>query len=75
MLGGKLTVQTLDGEREVDVPAGAQPGERIVLRGLGLPSLRGAARGDQHVLLKIKVPEKLNKEQRRIAEQLDDSLA
>ena len=66
---------TLDGEREVEVPAGAQPGERVLLRGLGLPSLRGAARGDQHVLLDVYVPAKLSKEQRRLAEQLDESLA
>jgi molecular chaperone DnaJ len=75
MLGGTVTVPTLHGDREVEVPAGVQPGERIVLRGLGLPSLRGAARGDQHVVLDVQVPAKLTKEQRRLAEQLDEKLA
>ncbi len=74
MLGGKVTVATLDGEREVEIPAGAQPGEHVVLGGLGLPSLRGAARGDQHVVLDVYVPTKLGKEQRGLAEQLDESL-
>jgi molecular chaperone DnaJ len=74
MLGGEVTVETLDGEREVKLPAGAQPGEQIVLRGAGLPSLRGAARGDHHVVLDLYVPTKLNKEQRRLVEQLDESL-
>jgi molecular chaperone DnaJ len=74
MIGATVTVPTLDGEREVEVPAGAQPGERIVVRGLGLPSLRGRARGDQHVVLDVYVPAGLNKEQRQLAEQLDQAV-
>jgi molecular chaperone DnaJ len=74
MLGGTVTVPTLDGEREIEVPAGAQPGEHIVVRGVGLPSLRGAARGDQHVVLDVNVPARLSKEQRELAERLDESL-
>ena len=74
MLGGTVSVPTLEGEREVDVPAGAQPGEHVVLRGLGLPSLRGAARGDQHVVLDVYVPADLSREQRELAERLDASV-
>jgi molecular chaperone DnaJ len=74
MLGGSVAVPTLDGEREVEIPGGAQTGERIVLRGLGLPSLRSGRRGDQHVLVDFFVPERLNKEQRELARQLDESL-
>ena len=74
MLGGTVAVPTLEGEQQVNVPAGAQPGEHVLLRGLGLPSLRGAARGDQHVVLDIRVPAKLNREQHELAERLDESL-
>jgi molecular chaperone DnaJ len=74
MLGGTVIVPTLDGEREIEVAAGSQPGEHIVVRGLGLPSLRGAARGDQHVVLDVYVPADLSKQQRELAEQLDQSL-
>jgi molecular chaperone DnaJ len=74
MLGGKATVPTLDGEREVDVPAGAQPGEHVVLRGLGLPSLRGRSRGDQHVVLDVYVPSKLKADERQLVERLHESL-
>jgi molecular chaperone DnaJ len=74
MLGGTLSVPTLDGDQEVEVPAGAQPGEHVVLRGLGLPSLRGPARGDQHVVLDVQVPADLSGEQRELAERLDESL-
>jgi molecular chaperone DnaJ len=74
MLGGTVAVPTLDGERQVEVPAGAQPGEQVLLRGLGLPSLRGAARGDQHVVLDVRIPAKLTKEQRELARRLEESL-
>ena len=74
MLGGTVTVSTLDGEREVEVSPGAQPGERLVLPGVGLPSLRGAARGDQHVVLDVRVPMRLSEEQRELVERLDRSL-
>jgi molecular chaperone DnaJ len=74
MLGGTVTVPTLDGAREVEIPAGAQTGERIVLRGIGLPALHGGRRGDQHVLVDAFVPMKLNKEQRELARKLDESL-
>jgi molecular chaperone DnaJ len=74
MLGGRTMVPTLEGEREVEIPAGAQPGEHVVLRGLGLPSLRSGARGDQHVVLDVYVPAKLSADERRLVERLDESL-
>jgi molecular chaperone DnaJ len=75
MLGGKLTVPTLDGDREVEIPAGAQPGQSIKVSGLGLPSIRGRGRGDQYVLIDVSVPEKLTREQRETVERLDEELA
>ena len=74
MLGGKVTVETLNGEREIEVPAGAQQGERLKLRGEGLPSLQSRARGDHHVVLDVVIPKKLNRKQRDLAEQLDETL-
>jgi molecular chaperone DnaJ len=74
MLGGSVTVPTLDGDREVEIPAGSQTGERVVLRGIGLPSLNGGRRGDQHVLVDVFGPTRLNKEQRELARKLDEAL-
>jgi molecular chaperone DnaJ len=74
MLGGTVKVATLDGEQDVEVPAGSQPGEQVTLRGLGLPGLRGRHRGDQRVVLDVFVPGKLDKEQRELASQLDEAL-
>jgi molecular chaperone DnaJ len=74
MLGGELVVPTLDGEREVEISSGAQPGDAIRLKGLGLPSLSRPSRGDQHVLVDVVVPKKLNRKQRELARNLHESL-
>ena len=74
MLGGTVPVWTLDGMRDVDVPKGAQPGQQVVLSGLGLPTLRGRRRGDQVVVLDVEIPKKLNRKQRHAAEELDTLL-
>jgi molecular chaperone DnaJ len=74
MLGGKIQVPTLNGPREVEVPKGAQPGQRIVVKGEGLPRLEGRRRGDQHVVLEVVVPDRLSRKQRAAAQELDDLL-
>ena len=74
MLGGAVQVPTLDGDREVEVPAGTQHGDQAVLRGLGLPGLRGTARGDQYVIFSVAVPSNLSDEQRELARRLGESL-
>jgi molecular chaperone DnaJ len=75
MLGGTVEVPTLDGDIEVEIPAGAQPGQAIVLPGRGLPSLGGSARGDQHAIVDVVVPTELSDEQRELASELDRALS
>jgi molecular chaperone DnaJ len=74
MLGGSVTVETLDGEREIEIPAGTQPGDRVTLHNLGMPSLRGTSRGELHVILDVVVPTDLDGEQLELAGRLEDSL-
>ena len=74
MLGGKVRVPTIEGTEEVEVPKGAQPGQRAVLRGHGLPALQGSRRGDQHVVFEVVVPSRLSRKQRTAAEALDELL-
>ena len=73
-LGTKATVSSLSGEVELDVPPGTQPGEVRVLRGEGMPALRGSGRGALYVRLDVGVPTVLDDEQRRLLEQLDGKL-
>jgi len=64
-LGTQMTVPTLDGEERVDLPAGTQPGDVIVLRGKGVGRLRGRGRGDHRIHVNVLVPRRLTDEQRR----------
>ena len=74
MLGTTVTVPTLDEEREIEIPAGTQPGHEEVLRGAGLPRLGARRRGNQRVILNVIVPTNLSEEQREMTERLDGSL-
>ncbi|HEX2358301.1 MAG TPA: molecular chaperone DnaJ [Solirubrobacterales bacterium] len=75
ILGGTVTVPTLEGETSVDVPVGTQHGDASVLKGLGLPPLQGRRkRGDQHVVFDVVVPANLTDEQRELVRRLDAEL-
>jgi molecular chaperone DnaJ len=71
-LGATLSVPTVEGVEEVDIPAGAQSGNEIRLRSKGVPRLRGAGRGDLHVILNVVVPAKLGKRERELLRELDE---
>ena len=62
-LGTKIVLATLDGDEDLAVPAGTQPGHQFVLRGRGVPRLHGRGRGDLRVIVKVEVPIKLPGEQ------------
>ncbi len=69
-LGTRVMVPTVDGDEEVEVKAGTQPGARIRLKGKGAPHLRRpGARGDLHVLVDVHVPTKLSARQRELLEE------
>jgi molecular chaperone DnaJ len=66
-LGTRISVPTVDGEEEVEIKPGTQPGAEIRLRGRGVPHLRRAgSRGDLHVFVNVVVPAKLSKRQREL---------
>lgn len=71
-LGTRFTLTTLDGDEELEIPAGTQPGREFVLRGRGVPRLQGRGRGDLRVSVVVTVPTKLSDDEaellRRFAE-------
>ena len=73
-LGTEVSLLTFDGLQTVKVPESCQNGARIRLRGLGVPRLQGSSRGDLFVHVDVKVPNKLTREQKRLFEQLRDTL-
>ena len=74
-LGGSFTVATVEGETEVEVKAGTQPGQSHVIRGEGMPMLRRPGRrGDLRVIFNVVIPKRLNRKQRALLEELRASL-
>ncbi|MCS6970011.1 MAG: molecular chaperone DnaJ [Planctomycetota bacterium] len=69
VLGAEIRVPTIDGEATLRIPPGTQPGERLRMRGAGIPG-RGGRRGDQIVVVQVLVPRKLSAEQRELIERL-----
>src|ERR671935_599039 len=72
-LGDEISVPTIEGaDAKLRVPAGAQHGQMVRVRGKGVPHLGGTGRGDQLVYLDVVVPRNLTKDQRRLYGQLRD---
>lgn len=69
-LGGTFTVETLDGPRELEVKAGTQSGQELVLDGLGAGRLRRRGRGDLRVTLVVETPTSLDDDQRELLRHL-----
>ena len=73
-LGGEIQVPTLDGTENVRIQEGTQTGTTLRLRGKGMPDVNGSGRGDLFATVQVQTPKKLNKEQRRLIEQLAAAL-
>lgn len=69
-LGGEIEVPTVDGNVKVKVRPGTQPGTMMRLRGKGVPHLRQSGRGDEYVRLVVTVPTSLNRDQKKVVEEL-----
>jgi molecular chaperone DnaJ len=73
-LGGSIQIPTLDGDASLSIPAGTQSGARFRLRAKGLPNVSGRGRGDLHVIVRAAVPKKLTKDQKKLLEQLGQTM-
>jgi len=73
-LGARLSVPGPAGDIEVEIPAGTQPGTVQALRGQGMPSLEGRRRGSFHIHVRVRVPRRLDDEQRALVETLGEAL-
>lgn len=73
-LGTKIKVPTLEGDTEVEIRQGTQPGEIVRLKGKGMPRLRGRGRGDLLIQVEVGVPRKLTKRQKTLLEELANEM-
>jgi molecular chaperone DnaJ len=69
-LGGETIIETIEGQLTLKIPSGTQSGEQFRVKGKGVPDLHSGARGNQIVKVIVRIPKKLNREQRRLLEEL-----
>ena len=74
MLGATVSVPTLDEKQyNLKIPPGVKNGTRMRLAGHGLPSMKGAKRGDLYVSIHIQIPKHLTAEQKALIEKLAET--
>lgn len=69
-LGDKISIPTLEGDHVISVPEGTQTGTVIRVKGKGVQVLNGHSKGDLFVEVRVQTPNKLNKRQREILQEL-----
>lgn len=74
-LGNTITIPVLgnEGEEELHIPSGTQPGDILTLPGLGMPSLQKNKRGDLFIRVSVKIPKKLTSRQKELLEEFAKS--
>ena len=70
LLGADVDVETFDGKKRITIPEASAPGRVVKLSGLGVPDIRGGARGDLCLQLDVEFPKKLKKEEEKLLRQL-----
>ena len=73
-LGDEIEVPTLEGPHKMQIPEGLQSGAELRVRGRGVAEVNGRGKGDLVVHITVKTPTKLNRDQRKLFEQLAATL-
>ena len=72
-LGAVVEIETVEGNVKIRIPSGTQPGTQIRLRGKGIKHVSGRGQGDHYVIIRLKIPTKLSRDQKRLLEELEDT--
>lgn len=75
VLGGTIEVPTIDGQIKLKVRPGTQPGNAVRLRGQGIPYPNSSRRGDQYVIFRVKIPERISSKGKRLLEELEEEIS
>ena len=72
-LGCKKTIKTIDGEVELKIAAGSQPGDTLRIKGKGINRSDSWKKGDFYCVLNLIIPTSLSRKQKKLLEELDDT--
>jgi molecular chaperone DnaJ len=71
ILGCKLSVETVDGPIDLEIPAGTQPGTVLTMENRGVPKLGNpVSRGDHLITIEVNIPTRMKPEERELIEKL-----
>lgn len=73
ILGTEVSVPTLHGDITLKIPAGTQPGQVMRLKSKGVPALNSSRLGDHFVTVRIEIPKKLSRKEKKIMEEWKDA--
>ena len=73
LLGGTVTVETVQGTGDLKIPAGTAAGTTFRLRNHGMPSLHNRSKGDHLITVMPEIPTKLSREQKKAAETMKEA--
>lgn len=73
-LGTEIQVRTLEGDYQLKIPEGTQSGHQFRIKNRGVPVLNGRGKGDLYVEVRVQTPSKLNKRQRELLQELEQTL-
>jgi DnaJ-class molecular chaperone len=71
VLGDKVSAATIDGSVNVNIPPGSHSGQKMRLKGKGMPK-KGGGRGDHYLLINIDIPRDLSEEEKKLYASLMD---
>ncbi len=74
ILGGEVSVPTLEGSSRIKIPAGTQSGKMLRLKNKGVKDPRGYGHGDIHVRVKVEIPTHLNGKMKKLFSEMDSLL-
>ena len=72
ILGKTINVPTLKDSVEITIKPGTQPGDQIVLKGKGIPDIKGYGVGNQYINIQVVLPTKLTKRQKELLQEFND---
>ena len=73
VLGAKLEVPTLYGNVKVNIPSGSESGDKLRIKDKGITHVNRSVKGDMYIILKVCIPKKLDKKQKKMFEELSNT--
>jgi len=74
VLGDKIKINTLDGDKKLVIPAGTQSNQEFRLKGFGVPYIHRSGRGDQYVKVIVDIPKKISRKGKKLLDELSEEL-